>query len=58
LHLALIQKHYKVAMILGEHGANPSLVNMEGKDSLFYAPKNVQQSLQESTKLGPWNFVP
>lgn len=44
--------------MLAEHGANPSLVNMDGKDSYILSPKNVQQSLQEAAKAGPWNFVP
>jgi len=47
LHVALMNKHFKIAQILVENGSSISMMNNEGHPPLHYAPPKLQQQLQE-----------
>lgn len=44
--MATIGKHYKVAALLCENGANLTVANVDGNTPLFYAPKTWHSNLQ------------
>ena len=49
LHLALMQKHFKIATLLSENGANANITNMEGNSPLHYAPKQMYGTLSDKS---------
>ena len=44
-----MQKHFKIATLLSENGANANITNMEGNSPLHYAPKQMYGTLSDKS---------